>query len=131
MSQLGPFRLVTPIARQNALRAVSAAPEGYWVEIKEEGRNLEQNARLHALLSDIVKAKTVWAGEQRSVDDWKALFVTAYDQMHGRSAKPVPGLNGEFVVLRRSTAKMGKRELSELIEMIEAWMAEKQIPVRE
>ena len=125
------FRLVSPAVRQRACEAVMGAPEGYVCEIKEPARNLEQNARLHALIADIVKAGTIWAGEPRTMDDWKALFVTAYDAMKGVKSKPVPGLNGEFVVLRRSTARMGKRELSELIEMIQAWMAERQIPIRD
>lgn len=40
------FILSHAVARQNAIKAVSDAAEGMVVEIKEQTRNLEQNAKL-------------------------------------------------------------------------------------
>ena len=42
-----------------------------------------------------------------------------------RKAKVVPGLDGGFVVLGQRTSQMGKREFSDLIELIYAFGAEK------
>lgn len=102
------------------------------MEIGEPKRNLDQNARLHALLADIVKSGRDWAGQRMDVDDWRALFVHAVDVANGEGAgRAVPGLEGGVVLLRRSTARMSKRELSELIEYIEMQMATWGIPIRD
>jgi hypothetical protein len=111
--------------------AVSEAPEGMCVTIAEPKRNLDQNARLHALLADIVKSGKQWMGQVMGLDDWKALFVHALDTVNGEAGRAVPGLEGGIVLLRRSTAKMSKRDLSELIEYIEMQMTKWEIPVRD
>ena len=132
MSVFASYRLSTPQARQNAREAILVAPEGMDVEIREPRRNLDQNNRLHALLADLVKAKPFWANERMGIDDWKALMVHAVDTHEGRGAgRAVPGVEGGVVLLRRSTAGMSKRELSELIEYIEATMTKWGIPIRE
>jgi len=67
-----------------------------------------------------------------AIDDWKALMVHAVDTHEGRGAgRAVPGVEGGVVLLRRSTASMSKRELSELIEYIEATMVKWGIPVKD
>ncbi len=132
MSVWRTFRLSSPQARNSACHGVMAAPEGYDVEIKEPKRNLEQNARLHALLADVVKAKPSWGNERMGLDDWKALFVHAVDVHEGRGAgRAVPGVEGGVVLLRRSTAAMSKRELTELLDYIEATMTKWGIPVKD
>jgi len=127
-----PFVLSTAEARRNAQTAVWAAPEGYEVVVKPPTRNLDQNNRLHALLADIVKAKPEWAGERMGIEDWKALMVHGVDVHEGRTAgRAVPGVEGGVVLLRRQTRTMSKRDLSELIEYIEATMTKWGIPIRE
>jgi hypothetical protein len=107
------------------------APEGMCVTIAEPKRNLDQNNRLHALLGDIVKSGKQWMGQPMGLDDWKALFVHALDTVNGEAGRAVPGLEGGIVLLRRSTARMSKRDLSELIEYIEMQMTRWEIPVRD
>lgn len=131
MSEKQAFVLVHPVARQNACKAISEAPDGYVVAIVPPARNLDQNARLHALLADIVKSGKQWMGQPMGLDDWKGLFVHALDTVNGEAGRAVPGLEGGIVLLRRSTAKMSKRDLSELIEYIEMQMTKWDIPVKD
>ncbi len=125
------FVLSHPVARENAIRAVQAAPDGFEIIVREPTRNALQNRTLHGLLSDIVKARTEWAGQTWDIDGWKALMVSAWAIATKHDGKPVPGLESEFVVIRRSTARMSKRELSSLIEYITFWMVSHNIPIRD
>ncbi len=126
------FVLSSGAAKFNAIETIKSSPVGYQVAIGPPTRNLEQNARLHSLLADIVKAKPVWAGERMGIDDWKALMVHGVDVHEGRTAgRAVPGVEGGVVLLRRQTRSMSKRDLSELIEYIEATMAKWGIPVKD
>lgn len=128
---LGPFRLVHPRARTLARQACWDAPEGWICTFDEPKRNLEQNARLHSLIGDIVKAKTEWNGRTWAMDDWKALLVSAHAKALNLTGEAIAGLEGEVVILRRQTSRMGKKELSSLISYIEAWMVARNIPIRD
>ena len=130
MSDSATFRLSTPTARRNALTAISEAPEGYWVMLKPEGRNLEQNARLHAMLADIVKARTVWDGETHDIEFWKGLVVSGWAIATKAEGQVVRGIEGEIVLIRRSTASMTKKELTSLLDYLEAFMVKRGIPMR-
>lgn len=117
------FRLVHAIARQRALEAVKNAPDGYIVTVKEPTRNLEQNAALHALLQEIADNR-IWAGQRLGVEDWKRLLTAAWLRATGRGVKLVPALDGMgFDALYQRTSELGKAEMSELIDYIEAWNA--------
>ena len=130
MSESSVFRLVHPRARELAGRAVSEAPEGYVVTVKPEGRNLEQNARLHAMLADIVKARTVWDGETHDIEFWKGLVVSGWAIATKAEGKVVRGIEGEIVLIRRSTTSMTKKELTSLLDYLEAFMVKREIPIR-
>lgn len=124
---LGPFRLVHDRARVLAADACRNAPEGWIVSIREPTRNLDQNAKLHALLSDIVKSDFKWAGRTWDIDSWRAIFASAYAKAVNLPVQTIPGLEGEFVAIRPSTARMTKSELSALIEYVTAFMAQNNI----
>lgn len=124
------FRLVHKDARANALYAVSAAPDGYVVTVRPAGRSLDQNARLHAMLTDIANSKFEWSGCRRTVDELKVLFVSAHAIAEGRNQEVVKGFEDEPVALRESTAAMSKARLGSLMEYIEAWAAPRGIPLR-
>lgn len=114
------FKLVHAQARQRAAECVAQAPDGWVVEVKEPTRTSDQNAKLHAMLQDISR-QTEWAGKKRTMDDWKALMVSAHRIALQQAGEVVPGLEGEFVQLRKSTAAMGIKELASLIEYVTAW----------
>ncbi|MBP9714646.1 MAG: recombination protein NinB [Sterolibacterium sp.] len=120
MNSTKRIRLNNLLSRQAAHRAVDEAPDGFVAEIKERTRTADQNALLHALLQDIAR-HTEWAGKRRTLDDWKALMVSAHRVALQQAGDVVPGLEGEFVQLRKSTAAMGVKELASLIEYVPAW----------
>lgn len=115
------FRMVHAEARRRAMEAVLNAPEGYIVEVKEATRTLEQNALLHALLQDMDGLQ--WFGKPRTMPEWKVLMVSGHSVATGRPVDVVPGLEGELVNIRESTAAMTKSRLSSLVEYVQAWVA--------
>ena len=97
-------------------RALPAGP--VVVTLGRETRSKEQNARLWAMLTD-VSNQVQWHGVTMSAEDWKHVFSAAQHQQ-----RMVPGIDGGFVALGRSTSRMDKAELSELMELIAAFGAE-------
>jgi hypothetical protein len=89
------------------------------VECRAETRTLAQNARLWAMLTDISK-QVDWYGRKLTPEQWKHVFTAALSKQD-----VVPGIDGGFVVLGKSTSKMTKVEMSELQDLMEAFGAEK------
>ena len=105
-------------ARQNAAKAVMEAPEGHIVTIQEPTRNLIQNSRLWASLSEVSR-QVDWHGNRLTPEEWKDVFTAALKRQ-----KVVPGIDGGFVVIGARTSKMDKREFSELLELVYAFGAQ-------
>ncbi len=99
--------------------------------IREPTRNLLQNATLHGLISDVVRAKTVWANREWDIDSWRAIFASAYAKAVNLPVQTIPGLEGEFVAIRPSTARMTKSELSALIEYVTSFCVQRGIPIKD
>jgi hypothetical protein len=117
------FRFVHNEARRRAADYCMVAPEGSIAEFKDATRSLEQNAKFHALCGDVAKSGVKWMGAERTPAQWKVLFVSGHAIATGLGADIVPGLEGEFVNIRESTAKMSKSRGSSLIEYVLAWCA--------
>jgi hypothetical protein len=101
-------------ARKAICRHVLSAPEGYVVSIKEPTRNLEQNAKMWAMLGDI-EHQCHWHGVQLVADEWKDLLSAGLVQ-----SKVVPNLEGSgFVILGQRTSKLTKKQFAALIELIQ------------
>jgi len=115
------FTLAHATARQRAIDAVRAAPDGMVVEIRAKTRSLDQNARLWAMLTDLSR-QLQWCGRDLSPADWKCLM-TAHLKRH----ETVPGLDGGFVVLGAYTSQMTVRDMSDLIELMFAFGAENDV----
>ena len=120
------FILSHQAARQNAARAVMEAPDGHRVEIKPRTRSSDQNALLHALFSEAAKVCS-WHGRKLTAEQWKVLFISGHAIATGRGADMVPGLEGEFVNIRESSARMSVARMTSLIEYVQAWMAEQEV----
>ncbi|MCP1121585.1 recombination protein NinB [Robbsia andropogonis] len=118
MSDKQTFILAHRAARQSAMRAISYAPDGFVCEVKPRKRSSDQNALMWALLTE-VSEQVEWHGRKLSPESWKCVFSAAL-----KKQDVVPGLNGDFVVLGQSTSRMTVRELSELVELIQAFGAE-------
>jgi len=93
------------------------------LEVKPETRSSEQNALLHAALTEVA-ATTEWAGKKRDVEVWKRLLTAAWLRARGESVELLPALDGHGVdVVFRRTSKLTIAECTELIDYIEAWRA--------
>lgn len=89
------------------------------MEVKPETRSSAQNKRLWAMLTDISQ-QVDWYGRKLTPEDWKHIFTAALSKQD-----VVPGIDGGFVVLGKSTSKMTKGEMAELQTLMEAFGAEK------
>lgn len=94
-----------------------------WLHIQEETRTLPQNAKFHAICSDIAKSDMQWMGKKRSAKQWKVLLVSGHAVATKEQAELVPGLEGEYVNLRESTALMSIPRGASLIEYAIAFCA--------
>lgn len=95
----------------------------YVVEIKPMTRTLEQNAKLHAMLTDISQ-QLPFKGRWLSVEQWKMIMVSAHAIATGKEQELETGLEGELINLRESTAGMGVKRLASLIEYLTAYGVE-------
>ena len=104
-----------PRQRSYAKTCIDMAPEDFFCQIKQKTRTLEQNAMLWALLADVAK-QVNWHGQFLTSDEWKDVMSASLKQQ-----KVVPGIDSGFVVIGARTSKMGKKEMSDLCELILAF----------
>lgn len=100
----------------NALRAVREAPADYVVTIAPKTRSVDQNAKFHAICHDLAHSSLKFAGKRRVLEEWKAIFISGHAVATGSSGEVIPGIEGEFVAIRESSAKMGVARAASLIE---------------
>ncbi len=120
-----PFtlRLSSRATRETACRAVMQAPEGSSMSIALPKRTGDQNRLLHALLTDVA-LQVEWNGKKRNVEAWKDIFTAALRSAN-HELDIVPGLHGGFVLLGMHTSSMSKEEMSDLIELMYAFGAQR------
>lgn len=110
--------------RSNAVSFIQALPinadKPLVVETKPLTRTLEQNAKLHAMLTDISK-QCEFSGKPRDVETWKSILVSAHKIATGGQAEMAIGIEGEVINLRESTAQMGVKRMASLIEYVTVW----------
>ena len=109
------FFLVHEAARKGAAQHAMTAPDGQMVVFSEPTRNSDQNAKFHAICSDIAKSGMEWAGKKRTAAQWKVLLVSGHAVATKEDGEIVPGLEWEFVSIRESTALMSVRRSASLI----------------
>ena len=90
------------------------------LEVRPETRSDQQNRLLHALFADVAR-QAEWMGKKRTAIEWKLLFVSGHSVATKQGADLVPGLEGEFLNLRESTARMSKARMASLLEYVMAW----------
>jgi hypothetical protein len=88
------------------------------ITLAPESRNLKQNSRLWATLTD-VSQQVDWYGQKLSQEDWKHVFTASMVKQ-----RVVPGLDGGFVVCGLSTSKMSMEVFCDLLTLIEAFGTE-------
>jgi len=109
------FFLAHTEARQGVAKFAMCAPDGLMVVFSEPTRNSDQNAKFHAICSDIAKSGMEWAGKKRTAAQWKVLLVSGHAVATKAEFEMVPGLEHEFVNLRESTALMSVKRSASLI----------------
>lgn len=128
------FFLRSDDIKRNAARFVLELPvdqdKPLVVDIKPMTRSVEQNSKFHAICSDVAKQAT-YAGRKLTLAQWKVLFVSGHAIATKQGADMVPGLEGEFVNLRESTADMPVPRMASLIEYVQAWCAENGIKLHD
>lgn len=118
------FVLKSAAVRERACRFISnEAPADWRVKVEPPKRTGEQNAKFHALCGDIAASGLEWCGKPRSLAQWKVLLVSGHAMATKEGSEMVPGLEGEFVNLRESTAAMSKKRGASLIEYTLAFCA--------
>ena len=117
------FIMSHDLARARAVEAVKAAPAGFSVTVAEPRRSGDQNAIFHALCGDIAKSGLKWMGKPRSKNQWKVLLISGHAVATNEGSEVVPGIEGEFVNIRESSADMSKSRGTSLIEYTMAFAA--------
>jgi len=125
------FILAHETARRRAQEHIWDAPDGYRVTVAAPTRTSDQNAKFHALVSDIAKSGHLWLGKPRNAAQWKVLLVSGHSVATKEGSEIVPGIEGEFVSLRESTALMSKRRGASLIEYVQCFCAMNNIKIME
>lgn len=110
-------------ARQRAKQAIDDAPDGYRVVVSESTRTLNQNAKFHAIATDISKSGHLWLGKPRTPAQWKVLLVSGHAVATQEGSEIVAGLEGEWLNIRESTAAMSVKRGASLIEYSLAYAA--------
>lgn len=110
--------------QQSAINAILASPLDHerpiTIRISDYKRNLDQNARFHAMLGDIAR-QVKWCGKQLRPEQWKVLLISGHAVATKQPADIVPGIEGEFVNIRESSAEMSVGRMASLIEYVMAW----------
>lgn len=123
MTDTRTFVLAHPEARRRAVAAVSDAPDGMVVQIKEPTRTLEQNAAQWPILEAFAEQMR-WPVNGHMVmltsDEWKDVLTAAFQ---GESVRLAAGLNGGVVMIGLRTSQMGKRRFSEWLDFLNATAA--------
>ena len=112
------IRLIGPAQVNRACEVIRNAPLGHIVTVREPTRNSDQNAKLHAMIDDIVKANPNGYGYDKH--DWKAVFVNAYKS----ETRALYGLDGRPFPAPVRTSAFSVRQCADLIELITAYGAE-------
>lgn len=112
--------LISEAARDKARKWLARAPLGFVVEFRQPTRSLESNNLMWSRLSDLSEQVT-WHGERLSPPDWKTLLTASLHR-----CRFVPGIDpGTVVPLGLRTSTMTKAEMSDLLELIAAFGAER------
>ena len=95
------------------------------LEVKPEKRSSPQNARLHAMLTEL-SLRVDWCGKKLPMEVWKRLCMAAWMREERQSPQLVPALDGNGVdIIYERTSRLTKDECGRLMEWIEAFAAER------
>lgn len=99
--------------------------------VRPERRTTAASARFHAICADLEAARFLWFGHPRDAAEWKVLLVSGHAVATKAGSNVLPGIEGELVNLRESTALMSKSRSASLIEYSEAFCVANDVPLRD
>lgn len=116
--------LRTKQQQQAAINAILATPlnkdKPVTIRITDYKRNLDQNAKFHAMVADIAR-QVQWCDKWLKPEQWKVLLISGHAVATKQEADVFPGLEGEYVNIRESSAQMSVKRMASLIEYTTAW----------
>ena len=118
------------IGKQIAKQCIDQSSEDYFCIIQKKTRSLDQSAKFHAICGDVAKQKK-YLGRLWPAWAWKVLFISGHAIATKIGAEVIPGLEGEFVNIRESSASMTVTRMSSLIEYCLAWCASNEVILSE
>lgn len=126
MSDKHTICLGNDIDRMVAKGWIDRAPNGWFVTFEEETRTLIQNAKFHAMITDIAKSRNwLYAGAKRSLLCWKRVLVNQFYAEINVPSEIVPSLDGmRVVIVNDTTSDMGKKRAAQFVEYLYSLGAE-------
>jgi len=122
------IRLTGPAAFAKARRGLDMLAgrlgEG-WTLILTRKRSSVQNALMWARLAEISK-QLEWHGKHWTAEQWKDCLMHAW-----KGGEFMPGVDGGFVPIGRSTSSLGVREMSDFLDLLEAFAGQHDVNLKE
>mgnify|MGYP003404732701 FL=1 len=113
-----PIFLIGESQKQYAIQLISEAPADHVVIIRQKTRSDIQNAKLHAMLTDLQRAETPIS--HHSIEDLKLIFLQALRA----ESRVLPTLDGKGMFpIGQRTSTLTKAQFAGLIELIYAYAA--------
>jgi hypothetical protein len=128
MTDRHSIRLTGPAALAKARRGLDMLAgrlgEG-WTLILTRKRSSVQNALMWARLAEISK-QLEWHGKHWTAEQWKDCLMHAW-----KGGEFMPGVDGGFVPIGRSTSSLGVREMSDFLDLLEAFAGQHDVNLKE
>ena len=102
-------------ANEMMLKGIVKGPVAVTLGRPEEPRSLDQNAKSWAMYNDLSQ-QLDWHGQKMPPEYWKDLLSHEW-----KAQAFIPAISGGFVAVGVRTSKMRKREMAELITLVEAF----------
>jgi hypothetical protein len=96
-----------------------------WTLILTRKRSSVQNALMWARLAEISK-QLEWHGKHWTAEQWKDCLMHAW-----KGGEFMPGVDGGFVPIGRSTSSLGVREMSDFLDLLEAFAGQHDVNLKE
>lgn len=109
--------------RRHIAEQVANMDVGTVIKTGPKTRSLEQNAKLHAMFGELA-AQAKYMGRTLTAHQWKTLMISGHSIAIGIGVDMMPGIEGEFINVRESSAQMSVARMTSLIEYVHAWGAE-------
>ena len=128
MTDRHSIRLTGPAAFAKAQRGLDMLAgrlgEG-WTLILTRKRSSVQNALMWARLAEISK-QLEWHGKHWTAEQWKDCLMHDW-----KGGEFMPGVDGGFVPIGRSTSSLGVREMSDFLDLLEAFAGQYDVNLKE